>query len=271
VLGVNRSSYYKRFHGVVAARTLENQQLRRLILTIYNNSRQRFGTGKIRACLLAEHGINISAGRVYRLMKGMDLRKMYTRKPPKAARSQSDENAQGYVNRLNRQFNPKAPNLSWVGDITYIKSSRGMLYVCVIIDLFARKLIAWKVSDKPNEALVSSTLRQAYERRGKPENVLFHTDRGCQYTSIAFRRLLDEFKFIQSFSKKGTPYDNAVAESFFKYLKLEQTNRSVYVDCQELERALFEYAHFYNNRRPHSANDNLTPFLKEEGFAASRS
>jgi putative transposase len=118
---------------------------------------------------------------------------MYTKKPPKPARSQSEENAQGYVNRLNRQFNPKAPNLSWVSDITYIKSSRAMLYVCVIIDLFARKLIAWKVSDKPNEALVSSTLRQAYERRGNPENVLFHSDRGCQYTSIAFRRLLDEF------------------------------------------------------------------------------
>jgi transposase InsO family protein len=265
VLAVNRSSYYKRFHSQPADRTVENQRLRGLILQIYNDAKQRFGIHKIRQRLKTEYGIIISAGRVYRLMKTMDLPKMSTLKPRQMRRICQEEGA--YSNTLNRQFNPQKPNLAWVSDFTYIKVKGRFVYVCVVIDLYARKLIAWKVSEKANETLVCDTLLDAYQKRGEPKNVLFHSDRGCQYTAFAFRRMLDQLGFIQSYSRKGTPYDNAVAESFFKFLKLEQTNRCAYNNLRDLEVSMFEYANFYNRHRPHSANEDLTPDQKERAFA----
>lgn len=101
--------------------------------------------------------------------------------------------------------------------------------------------------------------KRAIENRNYPENVIFHSDRGSQYTSDEFRKRLDRASFIQSFSKKGHPYDNAVAEAFFKFLKLEETDRRSYSSFDELELSVFEYIHFYNFNRPHSANDLLSP------------
>jgi len=265
VLEVNRSSYYKHYRGKPAARTLENQRLRVMILTIYNESRQRFGVNKIRQRLITEYGITISCGRVYRLMKTMDLVKMGTVKPRKPKNTINADGA--YPNSLDRRFNPKAPNLVWVSDITYVRVNGKFHHICVVIDLFARKLIAWKVSAKVDDSLTIDTVRDAYRKRGCPENVLFHSDRGCQYTSRDFRKLMDELVFIQSFSKKGTPYDNAVAEAFFKYLKLEQISRRSYGSLQDLELVMFEYANFYNAARPHSFNGALTPNQREEAFA----
>lgn len=107
---------------------------------------------------------------------------------------------------------------------------------------------------------------RAIENRNYPENVIFHSDRGSQYTSDEFRKRLDRASFIQSFSKKGHPYDNAVAEAFFKFLKLEETNRRSYTSFDELELSVFEYIHFYNFKRPHSANDLLSPVQFEALF-----
>ena len=107
---------------------------------------------------------------------------------------------------------------------------------------------------------------RAIENRNYPENVIFHSDRGSQYTSDEFRKRLDRASFIQSFSKKGHPYDNAVAEAFFKFLKLEETNRRSYNSFDELELSVFEYIHFYNFKRPHSANDLLSPVQFEALF-----
>jgi transposase InsO family protein len=262
VLGVSRSSYYKRYRGKPARRTLENQQLRTQILKVYNDSKQCFGVHKIRARLISEYGVKISAGRVYRLMKGMDLPKPATIKPRFKRAKPCDDGS--FANRLNRQFNPDAPNRAWVSDITYVKIHGKFCYVCVVIDLFARKLISWRVSDKPNAELADQTLRRAYRLRGYPRNVLFHSDRGCQYTCASFRKTLDELSFIQSFSKKGTPYDNAVAESFFKYLKLERVDRQCLSSKQDLIMLMYEFERFYNHSRPHSANDALTPDQREE-------
>ena len=108
--------------------------------------------------------------------------------------------------------------------------------------------------------------KRTIENRNYPENVIFHSDRGSQYTSDEFRKRLDRASFIQSFSKKGHPYDNAVAEAFFKFLKLEETNRHSYTSFDELELSVFEYIHFYNFKRPHSANDLLSPVQFEALF-----
>ena len=148
-----------------------------------------------------------------------------------------------------------------------MKVSGRFCYICVIIDLFSRKVIAYKTSTKIDTQLVLDTFSLAYSKRNFPKNVMFHSDRGVQYTSKVFRRILDEVDFIQSFSAKGHPYDNAIAESFFKYLKKEELNRRVFHSIQELNLSLFEYIEsFYNKNRPHSANDFLAPDEKEKIF-----
>ena len=243
---------------------------------MYIRSRKRFGAYKIRQRLEVEYGINISAGRVYRLMKIMQLPKMSTVKPRHV--SAKSDNALDCPNLLQKKFSPPAPNQVWVSDFTYIRVGGRFCYVCVIIDLFARRLVACKTSASLNTKLAADTLDAAYYSRGMPDNVLFHSDRGCQYTSYDFRNLLDRLSFIQSFSAKAHPFgvpvgqarpgdcDNAVAESFFKFLKLEETNRKSFHSLDELNLALFEYEHFYNYSRPHSFNDGLTPSEREISF-----
>lgn len=204
-----------------------------------------------------EYGKKISAGRVYRLMKSMSLPKMSTAKPVSAYLRSSQEDCK---NILGQKFNPQKPNLVWVSDITFVKVAGRFCYVCVIIDLFSRKVIAYKTSAKIDTPLVLDTFALAYAKRNAPKGVMFHSDRGCQYTSKEFRKTLDKADFVQSFSAKGHPYDNAVAESFFKYLKKEELNRRIFNSLQDLNLALFEYIEaFYNKQRPHSANGFLSP------------
>ena len=127
-------------------------------------------------------------------------------------------------------------------------------------------MIAYKLSKKIDTKLVLDTFESTLKNRNHHKNVIFHSDRSSQYTSDEFRKRLDRASFIQSFSKKGHPYDNAVAEAFFKFLKLEETNRRSYNSFDELELSIFEYIHFYNFKRPHSANDLLSPVQFEALF-----
>lgn len=242
----------------------QNLLLKKEILTIYSQSKKRFGAYKIRQRLLVQFNKNISVGRVYRLMKSTALPKMSTVKPSTAfIKSTIDE----HQNLLMKKFYPDKPNLVWVSDITYVKVANRFFYVCVIIDLFARKVIAYKTSSKIDSQLVLDTFFSAYSKRNFPSGVMFHSDRGCQYTSKIFRSTLDSFNFVQSFSAKAHPYDNAVAESFFKYLKKEDLDRKTFASLNELNLALFEYIEgFYNSKRPHFANKLLTPDEKENLF-----
>lgn len=264
VLNVNRSTYYKHFKEQESPRALENQELRSNILAIYSKSKKRLGAYKIRQRLMIEYGENVSVGRVYRLMKSMTLPKMSTIKPISIHKKPEDGE---YKNHLNQEFNPKEPNVSWVSDITYVKVNNRFCYICTIIDLFSRKVIGYKVSNKIDTKLALDTFNSACTKRGFPKGVIFHSDRGSQYTSKDFRNALDEACFIQSFSAKGYPYDNAVMESFFKYLKKEELNRRTFNSIKELEISLFEYIEsFYNKIRPHSHNEYLSPDEKENAF-----
>ena len=197
-------------------------------------------------------------------MKGMALPKMSTVKAKPTFKSAAVDS--DCPNLLKKQFNPSAPNRVWVSDITYIKVNGKFVYLCVIIDLFARKLIAYKTGINAKVSLVIDTFNAAYKSRRSPVGTLFHSDRGVQYTAKDFRKLLDNVNFIQSFSAKGHPFDNAVVESFFKFLKHEETDRRSFSSLDELNLALFEYAHFYNSLRPHSANGFLTPIELENEF-----
>ena len=213
---------------------------------------------------MIEYNKRASVGRVYRLMKSMALPKMSTIKPKAHYHKGGEENLK---NLLNKEFNPKAPNQVWVSDITYVKVSGKFVYICAIMDLFSRKILAYKISISIDLRLVLDTFRLAYSKRGCPKGVMFHSDRGTQYTSKEFRKALDEADFVQSFSAKGHPFDNAVMESFFRYLKHEELNRRTFNNMQELNLSLFEYVEgFYNKSRPHSANNLLSPNEREEEY-----
>ncbi len=265
ILRVNRSTYYKFINRLPSARELENRAIRSYILEIYAKADKRFGVHKIAVCLRRDYCINISDGRVYRLIKTMQLPKMSTVKPPKLAVKPNDEGT--CKNILAQNFNQPAPNMVWVCDFTYIWVTDRHYYLCAILDLFSRKVIAYRVSSRIDTALAKETLMAAVEARGNPSGVIFHTDRGSQFTSLEFRQMSDKLNIIQSFSAKGHPYDNAVMECFFKYLKKEEVERRRYSSLDELKLSLFKYIEgFYNSVRPHSHNGGLSPNEFERRF-----
>lgn len=192
----------------------------------------------------------------------MALPKMSTYKPRnKQVKGQHQEN-----NILKQQFNPQEPNQVWSTDFTYISiGHKKFVYLCAILDLFSRKVIAWKIGNKIDAQLASDTLIQAIYSRKPTQSLIFHSDQGSQFKSKSFRQLLDENNILASYSKPGYPYDNAVTEVFFKYLKERCLNRTSFTSLQEVQLACFEYIEsFYNNYNPHSANQELTPNQKEE-------
>ena len=137
------------------------------------------------------------------------------------------------------------------------------------MDLYSRKIISWNISGKPDVDLVMTAFKKAYKKRNAPLGLLFHSDRGTQYTAFAFRQLLDCLNVVQSFSKKGYPFDNACCECFFKYLKKEEVNRKTYHSLKELQLSVFEYMEgFYHAKRPHGFLGMMTPNEKEEWYWA---
>lgn len=237
VLKVSRSSYYKFLNRTSSARELKNTVIRSHILEIYAKTDKRLGIHKTAVCLKNDYCIRISDGRVRRLMQTINLPKMSTVKPPKF---KAAKEGYGYCeNILKQQFDQPAPNMVWVADFTYIRVSNRFYYICAVLDLYARKVIAYRISAKIDQFLAIETLHMAVTARGVSSGIIFHTDQGSQFTSRDFRKEIDKFNMIQSFSKKGHPYDNAVMECFFKYLKKEETDRRSYSSLQELEISLF--------------------------------
>lgn len=165
-------------------------------------------------------------------MKSLQLPKMSTDKP-KYHRQKPDNET--YTNHLQQQFRQKSPNLVWASDLTYLKAGSKWYYLCIVMDLFSRKVIAWHISSRPDAELVITTFKKAYKKRNAPYGLMFHSDRGSQYTAFAFRQLLDSLHVVQSFSQKGYPFDNACCECFFKYMKKEETSRKTYHTLQELQ------------------------------------
>ncbi len=170
------------------------------------------------------------------------------------------------ANLLARHFSPSAPNLAWVSDITEIKADAGIYYFCVIMDLFSRKVIAARLSAGKNVSLPSLTFLDAFHARGRPAGLLFHSDRGSQYTADGFRWLLRSYRVTQSFSSPGVPYDNAPMESFFASLKTEKIHRFQYAGIADLTASLRDYNSFYNHKRRHSSIGNMTPIQTEENY-----
>ncbi|QTR49597.1 IS3 family transposase [Candidatus Thiothrix anitrata] len=171
-------------------------------------------------------------------------------------------------NHLNREFDASAPNQKWVGDITYLWTASGWMYLAVVLDLFSRKVVGWQLSATPDTALILAALNQAVILRQVTAStgLLFHSDQGCQYTSHAYQDRLTELGIKASMSRRANCWDNAVMERFFRSLKVEAISREHYQTADELTWAVKKYIHFYNTKRLHSVIGAKTPNQFEQLF-----
>lgn len=236
-----------------------------LIREVFDEYRQVLGAEKIRT-ILVQRGHQVSTEYVARLMKEMGLTSIRSTAKQDYIKLNAAEKKR---NILRQQFQADRPNQIWVSDVTCFKLGERYLYTCVILDLFSRKIVAYNVSKKNSTQLITSTFKTAWEQRSPNAGLIFHSDRGAQYTSYRFRQLLHERSVEQSFSNSGKPHDNAVAESFFATLKKEDLYRKDYTSEAAFKRGLTSYIEFYNTQRPHRTLKSQTPCQVEELFVSN--
>jgi transposase InsO family protein len=257
IFGVSKSGYYSWLKRPESKRSKENKKLLNIIKNIYENSKRRYGSPKIYKALL-NMGIKCGKNRLIRIMRENNMRSI-TKKKFKIT-TNSKHNNPVFNNILNRQFEVEKPNKVWVSDITYIYTNEDWLYLCVIIDLFSRKVIGWSLSNSIAVEIVINAIKMACFNRNYPKDVIFHSDRGVQYTCYDFQKILNIYNFNCSMSRKGNCWDNACAESFFRSLKVEEVNHYKYSTRDEARASIFEYIEiFYNRKRIHSSLGYLTP------------
>jgi transposase InsO family protein len=214
--------------------------------------------------LIQRYGLIVSRKRIKNIMHDLNLIVKMKRKF-KVNTTDSNHNLPIAPNILNRDFYASLPDTKYVGDITYIPTNEGWLYLATVIDLFSRKIVGWSMDDNMRVTLVNDALKMALTRRNPPSGLLWHTDRGSQYASYEHKDLLQKYGIIQSMSRKGNCWDNAVAESFFHSLKTELVYHEIFETRAQANQKVFEYIEvFYNRQRMHSANKNLSPVEYEE-------
>ena len=227
------------------------------IRTIYKQSKCRYGSPRITAVLRAE-GIKTGKNRVAGIMK---LNSISVKVRQKRRKYSKDKERQINTDLVVRQFNPVIRNRIWGSDITYIRTKQGWKYLSVVMDLYSRMIVAWKVYDSQNENIIIRAIETAVMNRNPRSGLIFHSDRGTQFCSARVKNILQYYGISQSMGAKATCYDNAVLESFFSTLKKELIYREKYFDLEDLQRSLFEYIEiFYNRQRKHSTLGYLSPF-----------
>ena len=257
VLKVSRSGYYAFLRRPESTRNRSNTKLLNKIKEIFERSKQRYGFRRITAEL---HflGFKCSKERVRRLMKKHNIRAKYRNKFKRTTNSNHKQPVA--ENLVNMDFDPKELNRLWAGDITYIWTREGWLYLSVILDLRSRRVISWKADKTMTETLVTETLSKAISFRKPDKGLIHHSDRGSQYASLKLRNILKENNINQSMSSKGNCYDNAAVESFFATLKKELIYRNYFYTREEAKQQIFEYIEiFYNRYRRHSKLNYLSP------------
>ena len=216
------------------------------------------------AAMVSLQGIPLSRYRAGRLMKQLDLQSTQQRKHRYRKATQLHL---AIDNTLDRQFTAGHPNQRWCGDVTYIWTGRCWSYLAVVLDLYARKPVGWALSSSPDSKLTARALARAYESRGRPQGVLFHSDQGSHYTSTYFRQHLWRYRMEQSMSRRGNCWDNAPMERFFRSLKSEWIPEVGYRSFDEAERMINQYiTGYYSQYRPHRHNGGLPPNQAEENY-----
>ena len=263
-LDVSVSGYYHWRTSPVSPRKLENIKLRNRIKELFAEHNGMAGSPMITEDLRAEPDFpRVSRPRVARLMKEMGLKCKSTKKF--IVTTDSKHNGPIAHNILNRQFTVPSPDIAWVSDITYLKVGRKWFYLTVFIDLFSRMVVGWDLSASLERHSAIRALNKAILRRQPGEGLVVHSDRGVQYASSDFRKVLRKRGYVQSMSRKGDCWDNAVAESFFHSLKTQLIHHVRYQNAGEAERSLFHYIEvYYNRRRKHSTNGYMSPAHYEQ-------
>lgn len=264
VLQVSRSAYYGGVGRPPARRWLTDAALRVQIAAIHRASRATYGSPRVHE-QLRQQATHVSRKRVARLMVAQGLR---GRRPRRwCATTESGHGRPVAANVLARQFSVAAPNRVWATDITYIWTSEGWLYLAVVLDLFARRVVGWAMADHLRTELALAALTMALERRRPPGALLHHSDQGTQYASDAYQRVLRAHGIEASMSRRGNCWDNAVVESFFATLKLELIEPRSWRTRREVRAAVSEYLElFYNARRLHSSLGYCAPNEYERRF-----
>ena len=219
---------------------------------------------------MRSNGIKVSQKRVAKRMKFLGLRSIIIKKYNHSGSSKID-NTKEYPNLLEQDFFANAPSQKWVGDITYIYTKEtGWTYLAIVMDLFDLKVVGWKYGMKMTDDLVIDAFNKALINRGLNKDGIFHSDRGSQYTSNNYEKLLNDAEIKHSYSKKGYPYDNASMESFNALLKNEEVNVNNYETFEEAKIAIFEFIEsWYNNKRIHSTLGYITPNEKYNNYIAN--
>ncbi|MCW8884751.1 MAG: IS3 family transposase [Motiliproteus sp.] len=263
LLDVHPSGYYAWIKDPKSERCKQDERLTGLIKQFWLESGGVYGYRKIYSDL-RDHGERCGPNRVHRLMQRAGLKAQVGYRKPRHRGGVANIVT---PNRLQRQFNPSAPNEAWVTDITFIKTHEGWLYLAVVVDLFSRRVVGWSMQSRITKELVLDSLLMAVWRRSPNSQVIVHSDQGSQYTSHDWQEFLKQHGLEGSMSRRGNCHDNAVAESFFQLLKRERIKKKVYATREHARSDIFDYIElFYNSKRRHGFNDQLSPIEYEQQY-----
>lgn len=265
---VSRSGYYAWLQRKPSQRLQRRQALDEQVKTLFHKHKQRYGAERLQRELHKGDGGPYNPKTIAASLRRQSLIAKAARKFK--ATTHSQHNLPVFDNRLQQDFSATAPNQKWAGDITYLWTEEGWLYLAVVIDLFSRQVVGWSMSERMAADLACDALRMAIFRRKRPKNVMVHSDRGSQYCSHAYRQLLQQHQLLGSMSAKGCCYDNACAESFFHSLKVEAIHGERFETREAMRQTVFEYIETdYNPVRLHSTNGFLSPVEFETQFHQS--
>lgn len=258
VLEVSRSGFYAWKTRPPSARATADARLKEQVHTIHAKSRKRYGSPRVHRALRRK-GICVSEKRVARVMQEEGIAGL--RKRRYKVTTNSKHGSPIAPNLLERDFEPERPNATWAGDVTAIATGEGWVYLAVLLDLFSRRVVGWAMSPSNDTNLALDALRSAVQcRRTLLAGLVHHTDRGSPYASAEYRAALESLRIVQSMSRKGDCWDNAVSESFFASLRAELVDHETYATARAAEGAIRDYIdRFYNFERLHSHNDFVSP------------
>lgn len=245
---VARGTFYNHIFRRADTQLKDERELiiKQAVNQIFMDSSQRYGADRIMK-VLGTTGIYVTKKHVLEIMDELGLESVRV-----GAKRISINKREQLTNRLKRDFSADAPNKAWVSDITHFSFQNQHFYICAIVDLYSRKILACRVAKHESKQLVSSTLLEALKARRPEPGLVFHSDRGSQYIANSFKKLLAQNGICQSLSEKGTPVDNAVCEAFFSTMKKEELYRRDYHSESDFKRSVFEYVNYYNGTRAHS-------------------
>jgi putative transposase len=228
-------------------------------VTIYDGSLQTYGAPRVQLELADEHQIHVGRKRVARLMRSLELQGV-SRRGKKRRTTVSDPKAPPAPDLVQRRFEAERPNQLWLADLTYVPTLEGYLFLGVVMDMFSRKIVGWSMREDLKADLVVDALAMAVTRRRPPAGLVHHSDRGSQYTSLAFGRTLRDSGLVASMGSRGDAFDNAACESVISTLKQEWIKRHRYRSRDEARLSVFRYIEtFYNPRRRHSSLGGISP------------